>query len=150
MSAALLKLNFFTGIYFAMAAYYLSFYFQNLRRSFFKGLFSAVASAFMKLIYQAKFNLYQNGAVSFIYILKQKLFFLRSMETKHQMKAEKIEKPGQRRVELAKACLNHLKPFKNFHTFFFSRLANFLYSTRSFRKIEMRFFSDLWLILHVH
>ena len=77
MSAALLKLNFFTGIHFAITACYLSFFFQNLRTSFFKGLFPAVASAFMNLIYQAKLNLHQNGAVSFIYMymLKQEQFF---------------------------------------------------------------------------
>ena len=31
MSAALLKFNLFTGIYFAITAGYLSFYFQNVR-----------------------------------------------------------------------------------------------------------------------
>ena len=47
MSAVLLKLNFFTGIYFTIAASCLSFYFENLRTAFFKGLLSVVASACM-------------------------------------------------------------------------------------------------------
>ena len=47
MSAVLLKLNFFTGIYFTIAASCLLFYFENLRTAFFKGLLSVVASACM-------------------------------------------------------------------------------------------------------
>ena len=47
MSTASFKLNFFRGIYFAIAAYHLSFYFQNLRTALFKGLLSVVAFACM-------------------------------------------------------------------------------------------------------
>ena len=42
MYAALLKLNFFTGIYIAITACYLLFHFQNVRTAFFKGLPSVV------------------------------------------------------------------------------------------------------------
>ena len=48
MSVALLQLNFFTGIYFAIAACYLSFYFQNLRTAFFKGLLKAATRGVLK------------------------------------------------------------------------------------------------------
>ena len=61
------------------------------------------------------------------------------------MKAEKNEKSGQRTVEAAKACLNHIKRFKKFHTFFAFQLVNLLYSTCSLKKNEMSFFSDLQL-----
>ena len=47
------------------------------------------------------------------------------MGTRHQAKAEKNEKTGWRRVEVAEACLNHLKAFKTFHTFFDFRLIFF-------------------------
>ena len=73
MSALLRKLNFFTGIYFAIIACYFSCYFQNLRTAVFKELLSVFTSVHVSLLCQAK--LYQNGAVSFIYILKQGLFF---------------------------------------------------------------------------
>ena len=68
------------------------------------------------------------------------------METRHQMKAEKKEKKsGQRRVEVAKACFNHLKRFKKCPTFFVFRFVNLLYSARSLKKNEISFFSDLRL-----
>ena len=53
MSAALLKLNFFSDIYFAMTACYLSFYFQNIRTVFLRDssqlLLPCVYSYFTKL-----------------------------------------------------------------------------------------------------
>ena len=93
MSAALLKFNFSTGVYFAITACYLLFSFQNLR-AFFSGDFSQlllprVCSYFTKLnwtcIRMLLFPLY-------MYISKN-YFFLTSMETRHRMKAEKMRNP---------------------------------------------------------
>ena len=53
------------------------------------------------------------------------------------------EKLGQHRVEVAETCSNHFKPFKKVHTIFVFGLVNFLYSTRSFRRKEISFLSDL-------
>ena len=50
-------------------------FFSTFKNSFFKSFLSIVASFCMWLVYQAKLNFSQKGAVSFIYVYKEELFF---------------------------------------------------------------------------